>query len=98
MRRGAGGKYYNTAEKIAARIGVITKIRRFASCLRTEIGEYGNGRPTLAWHFDQEVLQAEADGWYALLTALTPEQAERARSCSRGLAEVPGPPLPAQGE
>jgi hypothetical protein len=78
VRRGAGGTYYNTPEKIAARIGVITKTRRVASCLRTEIGQDGKGRPTLAWHFDQEVLQAEAaaDGWYALLTALGPEQAE----------------------
>lgn len=34
--------------------------------------------PTLAWHFDQQVLEDEAaaDGWYALLTALTPEQAD----------------------
>ncbi|WP_331742799.1 IS1634 family transposase [Kitasatospora sp. NBC_01300] len=78
VQRGAGGKYYNTVEKIAARIGVIAKTRRVASCLRTEIGEDDNGRPTLAWHFDQQVLddEAAADGWYALLTALAPEQAD----------------------
>lgn len=78
VRRGAGGRYYNTPEKITARIGVITKTRRVTSCLRTEIGTADDGRPTLAWHFDQDILraEAEADGWYALLTALTPEQAE----------------------
>ncbi|MFB6961611.1 hypothetical protein ACFCYB_32610 [Streptomyces sp. NPDC056309] len=31
-----------------------------------------------SWPFDQDALQAEAavDGWYALLTTLTPEQAD----------------------
>jgi transposase len=77
LQRGAGGRYYNTPEKIAGRIGVITRTRRVASCLRTDIGQDENGRPTLAWHFDQDVLAAEAavDGWYALLTALPLEQA-----------------------
>jgi transposase len=74
--RGAGGRYYNTAEKITARLGVIAKSRRVASCLRTEIGHNDAGKPTLTWHFDQDVLDAEAaaDGWYALLTALPTEQ------------------------
>ncbi|MFD0502282.1 hypothetical protein ACFQ0G_03530 [Streptomyces chiangmaiensis] len=46
-------------------------------CLRTTIGTDEAGRPTLEWHFDQDVLdaQAAADGWYALLTSLNPEQA-----------------------
>ncbi|MFE7211910.1 hypothetical protein ACFY0A_24485 [Streptomyces sp. NPDC001698] len=36
------------------------------------------GRPALSWQFDQDALQAEAavDGWYALLTTVTPEQAD----------------------
>ncbi|MDH6221589.1 IS1634 family transposase [Streptomyces pseudovenezuelae] len=78
VRNGADGKYYNTEKKIAERIGVITKTRGVASCLRTEIGQDEAGRTTLAWHFDQQVLddEAAADGWYALLTALTPEQAD----------------------
>jgi transposase len=78
LQHSAGGRYYNTAEKIAARIGVITKTRRVSSCLRTEITTDDTGRPALSWHFDEEVLQAEAavDGWYALLTTLTPEQAD----------------------
>jgi hypothetical protein len=78
LQHSAGGRYYNTAEKIAARIGVITKTRRVSGCLHTEITTDDTGRPALSWHFDQDVLQAEAavDGWYALLTTLTPEQAD----------------------
>ena len=35
------------------------------------------GEPVLAWHFDQDAIDAEAgaDGWYALLTNLPPSQA-----------------------
>jgi transposase len=75
VRAGAGGRYYNTTEKIAARIGVITKTRRVATCLRTAISTGPDGKPALDWHFDQDVLDAEAaaDGWYALLTNLPGE-------------------------
>ncbi|MFS4098033.1 IS1634 family transposase [Streptomyces sp. AF1A] len=85
LQRGAGGRYYNTAEKIAARIGVIAKTRRVTGCLHTEITTDDTGRPALDWHFDQDVLQAEAavDGWYALLTTLTPEQAAAAEVLRR---------------
>ncbi|MFI6062258.1 hypothetical protein [Streptomyces sp. NPDC051286] len=39
----------------------------------------------LTWHFDTDVLQAEqaVDGWYALLTTLTPEQADPAEVLRR---------------
>ena len=72
VRAGAGGRYYNTPDKIAARIGVITTTRRVATCLRTTIATDPDGKPTLHWHFDQDILAAEAaaDGWYALLTNL----------------------------
>jgi transposase len=78
LQHSAGGRYYNTPEKIAARIGVITRTRRVSGCLHTEITTDETGRPALSWHFDEDVLQAEAavDGWYALLTTLTPEQAD----------------------
>lgn len=77
VQRGAGGRYYNTAEKLAVRVRVIAKTRRVASCLRTEIGTDEEGRPTLAWHFDEQVLaaQAAADGWYALIASRPIEQA-----------------------
>ncbi len=54
------------------------KTRRVSGCLHTDITTDETGRPALSWHFDRDVLQAEAavDGWYALLTTLTPEQAD----------------------
>ncbi|WP_093893174.1 IS1634 family transposase [Streptomyces sp. Ncost-T10-10d] len=81
----AGGRYYNTAAKVEARIGVIAKTRRVASCLRTTVTTDTDGRPSLTWHFDQDVLdaQAAADGWYALVTRLTPEQADAAEVLRR---------------
>jgi transposase len=80
LRNSAGGRYYTTAEKVQARIGVITKSRRVADCLRTAVTVGPDQKPALAWHFDQDVLAAEAaaDGWYSLVTALTPEQADTA--------------------
>lgn len=85
LQRLAGGRYYNTAAKVEARIGVIAKTRRVASCLRTTVTCDGDGRPSLAWHFDQDVLDAEraADGWYALVTRLTPDQADAAEVLRR---------------
>jgi transposase len=74
----AGGRHYKSAEKVLARVGVITAKRRVASCLRFTVVEDNAGTPSLTWHFDQEILAAEAavDGWYALLTTLPPEQAD----------------------
>jgi transposase len=61
LQRGAGGRYYNTAEKIEARIGVITKTRRVSDCLRATVTTGPDGRPSLAWHFDQAVLDTQGD-------------------------------------
>lgn len=74
----AGGRHYKTAEKIIARIGVIAAKRRVVSCLRFHVTENTPGVPALTWHFDQEVLEAEAavDGWYALLTTLPVQKAD----------------------
>ena len=43
------------------------------------------GKPTLAWHFDQAALDAEAatDGWYCLLTNLDPADADAAEVLAR---------------
>jgi hypothetical protein len=73
----AGGRHYKTAEKVAARAGVIAVKRRVASCLRWHVHQDEAGVPALEWAFDQEALDAEAkaDGWYALITPLTAEQA-----------------------
>lgn len=85
LQRSAGGRYYNTAAKVEARIGVIAKTRRVTSCLRTTVTTDPDGRPSLVWHFDQAVLdaQAAADGWYALVTRLTPDQADAAEVLKR---------------
>lgn len=80
LQRSAGGRYYNTPAKVEARIGVIAKTRRVANCLHTTVTTDPDGRPSLTWHFDQDVLDTEAaaDGWYALVTRLTPDQADAA--------------------
>ncbi|MET8332075.1 IS1634 family transposase [Streptomyces sp. NPDC005181] len=85
LQRSAGGRYYNTTAKIEARIGVIAKTRRVAGCLRTTVTTDPDGRPSLTWYFDQGVLDTEAaaDGWYALVTRLTPEQADAAEVLKR---------------
>jgi len=77
LTRLAGSRYYKTREKIAEKIGVIAKTRRITDCLHTEIADGPDGKPVLAWHFDQDVLdiQAKADGWYALITNQDPEHA-----------------------
>lgn len=79
LERGLGGRHYPTIEKVSARIAVIARDRRVAAYLRTEIGtDPATGKPTLAWHFDQQAIEDEAaaDGWYALLTNLDPAQAD----------------------
>ncbi|MFD7283799.1 hypothetical protein ACFV80_44150 [Streptomyces sp. NPDC059862] len=80
LQHACGGRCYSTAEKVTARIGVIVRKRRIASCLVTEIGADTAGRLTLTWHFDQDILarQAAADGWYALLSTLEPAEADAA--------------------
>jgi transposase len=80
LQRLAGSRYYPTREKIAAKIGVIAAQRRVADCLGTEITDGPDGKPALAWQFDQDVLQtqAKADGWYALITNQDPGQADAA--------------------
>lgn len=78
---GAGGRFYGTEQKIAARIGVIATTRRVGDVLRTRITADRSGRPVLTWWFDPDVLaeQAAADGWYALLTNIDAETADAAR-------------------
>jgi transposase len=73
LAAGAGARYYNTAEKIAARAAVIAKTRRVARVLRTAVStDPDTGKPSFTWSFDTDALNTEAaaDGWYALVTAL----------------------------
>jgi transposase len=73
----AGGRHYKTREKIAARAGVIAAKRRVTACLRWSVTTDEHDTPALAWHFDQDVLDAEAavEGWYAMLTSIPADQA-----------------------
>ena len=82
LDRGLGSRHYPNQDKVNARIAVIAKDRRADAYLRTQTGtDPGTGKPTLAWRFDQEPIDAEAatDGWYALLTNLQPGHADAAQ-------------------
>ena len=73
LARGLGGRHYPDTDAVTARIATITRARRVGTCLRTRVGtDPDTGKPTLDWHYDEQVLAAEAagDGWYALLTNL----------------------------
>ncbi|WP_406411430.1 IS1634 family transposase [Streptomyces sp. NBC_01614] len=80
LARLAGGRYYPTRDKVSAKIGVIAAKRRVTDCLRTHITDSPDQKPSLTWHFDQDVLaiQAKADGWYALITNQEPARADAA--------------------
>jgi hypothetical protein len=69
---GLGGRYSNTVDKVTARVAVIAKDRRVGDYLLTSIGTDADGKPTLEWGFDQDLIDSEAatDGWYCLLTNL----------------------------
>ena len=75
--RTAGTRFHPTGEAVAARVQAIAAQRRVGRYLRTAITAGPAGGPVLAWHFDQDAIDAEAaaDGWYALLTNLTSAQA-----------------------
>ena len=75
--RTAGTRFHPDAEAVAARVQAIAARRRAGKYLRTAITAGPAGKPALAWHFDQDAIDADAaaDGWYALLTNLAPDQA-----------------------
>jgi hypothetical protein len=75
--RTAGTRFHPTEDAVAARVQAIAAKRRVGKYLRTAITAGQAGKPVLAWHFDQDAIDAEAagDGWYALLTNLPPGQA-----------------------
>jgi hypothetical protein len=77
LARTAGTRFHPDAEAVAARVQAIAARRRAGKYLRTAITAGPAGKPVLAWHFDQDAIDADAaaDGWYALLTNLEPGQA-----------------------
>jgi transposase len=80
LGRGLGGRYHPDAAAVNERLRVVGRQHKVAAYLRAEVGTSLAGKPTLTWHFDQEVLDAEAasDGWYGLLTNLEPAEADAA--------------------
>src|SRR6266853_5619360 len=78
--RTAGTRFHPTEDAVAARVQAIAAKRRAGKYLRTAITVGKAGKPVLAWHFDQDAIDAEAagDGWYALLTNLAPGQSSPA--------------------
>lgn len=92
LAAGAGGRYYNTAEKIAARAGIIAKTRRVAKVLTTRIATHPEtGKPTFTWSFDHDALatEAAADGWYSLIAPL-PGPGVPARTAEQILLDYKG--------
>jgi len=85
VQAGLGGRFYNTAAKVTAKVAAIGADRRVAAYLIAEIGTDETGRPTLTWSFDPAALDAEtaSDGWYALLTNLGPDEAGTAEVLRR---------------
>ncbi|MFG1620251.1 IS1634 family transposase [Nonomuraea wenchangensis] len=79
LQRGLGSRHYPSEHAVADRLAAIGRSRRVTAYLTARTGtDPGTGKPTLAWHFDQQVIDAEAatDGWYALLTNLPAETAD----------------------
>lgn len=79
LERGLGSRHYPTEQAVADRLAAIGRDRRVSTYLTARTGtDPTTGKPTLAWHFDQNAIDAEAatDGWYALLTNLPAEAAD----------------------
>ena len=76
--RGLGSRYYDTVDKVRAKVEAIARDRRVKAYLVFTVDTDDHDKPTLNWHFDEQALAAEAahDGWYALLTNLDPTDAD----------------------
>jgi transposase len=75
LTRTAGTRHHPDIKTVAAKAAEITRRRRITGHLQTTITTDTAGKPVFAWAFDQAAIDAEAatDGWYALLTNLTPD-------------------------
>ena len=85
LGRGLGGRHYPGAKQVDERVAAIARERRVKAYLRATVGTDAAGKPTLAWHFDAQALAAEAatDGWYALLSNLSTDEADAAEVLRR---------------
>jgi hypothetical protein len=79
LGRGLGSRHYPDIAAVDARVAVIAKTRRVGAYLTAVTGTAPDtGKPTLTWSFDQKAIDAEAatDGWYALLSNLSVDEAD----------------------
>jgi hypothetical protein len=86
LERGLGSRHYPDPAAVTARVRAITTSRKLVGILGAEVGtDPASGKPTLAWHLDQQALDAQArtDGWYALVTNLDPAEADTAEILRR---------------
>jgi transposase len=86
LQRGLGSRHDPDPAAVTARVRAIAASRKLVGVLVAEVGtDPTTGKPTLSWSFDQQALDAQArtDGWYALLTNLTPAQADAAEILRR---------------
>ncbi|MFD7447355.1 IS1634 family transposase, partial [Streptomyces sp. NPDC059909] len=81
LQRGLGSHHYPDQATVDARLTAIARARRVGAYLHATTGTGPDGKPALAWSFDQKVIDTEAavDGWYALLTNLPADQATPAQ-------------------
>src|SRR3546814_9371929 len=54
--RGLGSRYYDTTDKVRAKVEAIARDRRVKAHLVFTVDVDQDGRPTLDWHFDQAEL------------------------------------------
>ena len=75
LTRSAGTRYHPTVQAVTAKSAEIARRRRVTAYLQTTITATPEGTPTFGWTFDQHAIDADTanDGWYALLTNLTPD-------------------------
>jgi hypothetical protein len=60
LERGLGSRHYPDQDEVSARIAVIASQRRVGAYLRARAGTGPDtGKPTLAWNFDAEAINAE---------------------------------------
>jgi len=81
LTRTTGTRYYPDADAVTRKITQITSKRKVTAYLRTEVTiDPDTAKPTLAWFFDEQAINAEAatDGWYALLSNLDSKEADAA--------------------
>jgi transposase len=78
LARAAGTRHYPTAADVHRRAAEIGKKRRVAAYLTCTIEADGQDKPGFSWSWNTAAIDAEAaaDGWYALLTSLDPDQAD----------------------